>query len=75
MERNFFGSRHGKGPCDGMGAVVKQATRRAVERREVIVRNAQDMFDFCQNKLSTKDATEKCSRKLRTFCFVSNINR
>lgn len=58
-----------------MGAVVKQATRRAVERREVIVRNAQDMFDFCQNKLSAKDATEKCSRKLRTFCFVSNINR
>jgi hypothetical protein len=58
-----------------MGAVVKQATRRAVERREVIVRNAQDMFDFCQNKLSTKDATEKCSRKLRTFLFVSIINR
>jgi hypothetical protein len=75
VERNFFGSRHGKGPCDGMGAVVKQATRRAVERREVIVRNAQDMFDFCQNKLSTKDATEKCSHKLRTFFLVSNINR
>jgi hypothetical protein len=31
-----------------MGAVVKQATRRAVERREVVVRNAQDMFNFCQ---------------------------
>lgn len=37
-----------KGHCDGMGAVVKQATRRAVERREVVVRNAQDMFNFCQ---------------------------
>ncbi|XP_033122022.1 uncharacterized protein LOC117121038 [Anneissia japonica] len=29
MERDFFGSCHGKGPCDGEGGVIKNSARRA----------------------------------------------
>jgi hypothetical protein len=76
VERNFFGSRHGKGPCDGLGAVTKQATRRAIERKEATVQNAKDMYDLCCKTLSvTKGKNEKCCHKLRTFFLVSDINR
>ncbi|KAL8611894.1 hypothetical protein ACOMHN_033639 [Nucella lapillus] len=35
IERSFFGSSHGKGPCDGVGGMVKAAAKQAVlaERR------------------------------------------
>lgn len=35
IERSFFGSNHGKGPCDGVGGMVKAATRRGVLGRQV----------------------------------------
>ena len=37
VERSFFGSSHGKGPCDGIGAVVKGAVRKAVMAKKVIL--------------------------------------
>lgn len=76
VERNFFGSRHGKGPCDGLGVVIKQAARRAVERREVTITNAKDMYDHCSQSLTLKKGKdEECCHKLRTFFIVSNIKR
>ena len=35
VERSFFGSAHGKGPCDGVGATTKSALRQAVLLRKV----------------------------------------
>jgi hypothetical protein len=35
QERSFFGSSHGKGPCDGLGGIVKAATTRGVLANEV----------------------------------------
>ena len=40
FERNFLGSRHGKGPSDGESAVVKSAVTRAVRSGQAIVANA-----------------------------------
>lgn len=76
VERNFFGSRHVKGPCDGLGAVIKQAARRAVEKRKVTITNAKDMYDHCSQSLTLKKGKdEECCHKLRTFFIVSNIKR
>ena len=46
FERNFFGSRHGKGPSDGVSGVVKSAVRRAVISRRVTINTAEEMFDY-----------------------------
>lgn len=34
LERHYYGSRHGKGPSDGVSGVVKSAVRRAVVSRQ-----------------------------------------
>ena len=66
IERNYFGSRHGKGPRDGVSGVVKSAVRRSVMSRNVTVNNAEDMYNFCQLKL-TKDS---CDEQRCTFFLV-----
>ena len=66
IERNYFGSRHGKGPSDGVSGVVKSAVRRSVMSRNVTVNNAEDMYNFCQLKL-TKDS---CDEQRCTFFLV-----
>ncbi|OWF48334.1 uncharacterized protein LOC110453200 [Mizuhopecten yessoensis] len=78
VEIKNFGSRHGKGPCDGLGAVVKQATKRAVERREVIVRTARDMYNYCVKNLTLDEShvdKDKCCHTLRAFFLVFDIKR
>ena len=52
LERAFFGSRHGKGPSDGVVGVVKSAVRRAVVSRRAVVNTAEDMFSFCDKNLT-----------------------
>lgn len=42
MERSFFGSSHGKGPCDGVGGVVKAAATQAVLGKQV-----HRIIDYC----------------------------
>lgn len=44
VERCFFGSRHGKGPCDGEAAVVKNHAATAVKARKAIIATARDFF-------------------------------
>ncbi|XP_070574408.1 uncharacterized protein [Ptychodera flava] len=52
IERNYFGSRHGKGPCDGEGGVIKAALSRAVKNQEFIPTCPQAVYDFCQKSLA-----------------------
>ncbi|MES9905398.1 MAG: hypothetical protein ABW168_22320 [Sedimenticola sp.] len=74
-ERCFFGSRHGKGPCDGLGAVTKQGVSQAVKRREVVVRNAKEMHQYCKEKMEIKGDQSKCNHKSRTFKLIKEIDR
>ncbi|XP_070203171.1 uncharacterized protein [Littorina saxatilis] len=46
FERNFFGSRHGKGPSDGESAVVKHNAATAIKGGAAIVTDAKDLFDY-----------------------------
>ena len=50
--RNYFETSHAKGPQDGAGANLKHKADMAVIRREVVIQNAKDLFDFAKANLS-----------------------
>jgi hypothetical protein len=65
-ERCFFGSRHGKGPCDAIGGVLKNKASSHVRLRIGIIRNAQDMFHFACREMIIDEPTNK-----RVFFFIT----
>ena len=62
-ERNFFGSRHGKGPADAAIGQVKSAVRRAVRSRQVIIKDASDMYHYCKANLGKRRRSRRSSSK------------
>ncbi|XP_014676865.1 PREDICTED: uncharacterized protein LOC106816757 [Priapulus caudatus] len=75
ITRCFFGSRHGKGPSDGVTGVVKSFVRSAVMARRAIVRNASEMYQYCVQELTRDDVEGACCHARRTFFFVEDIER
>ena len=72
--RCFFGSRHGKGPCAGVGAVAKQVVRRAVNGGQVVIQDAKDLAVFLQNNYSNMPSG--CvDHKRSAFIYVPWIDR
>ena len=69
FERHFFGSRHGKGPSDGMSGLIKHHVDSAVKSNQAVVRNAEEMFDYLQQSF-TKDPSEPCSHSRRVYFLV-----
>ena len=49
VSRAYFGSRHGKSPCDACRGVIKTAVDEDIMAREVIVQNAEAMHTHCVN--------------------------
>ena len=73
ITRNFFGSRHGKGPCDSAGGIVKNAVKRAVFARKAIVRDARDFYRFASTKMTVEERIDgECtgSHFRRSFSFL-----
>lgn len=62
QERAYFGSRHGKSPCDGIGGTVKKAAKDYVRTRRGVIRDAKEMFDFAVSNLTSPQ---------RSFIYVS----
>ena len=80
LDRNFFGSRHGKGPCDGESAVVKNFVSTAIAAGNAIITNTHDLFQLLvASKLTKQPPDHGCSHSLRTFFWVGendvNLNR
>ncbi|XP_052214888.1 uncharacterized protein LOC127833585 [Dreissena polymorpha] len=74
-ERFFFGSCHGKGPCDGAGGVVKTATRMAVIRGEAVITDATTMYNHLKMKLTRIAKIQNvCNHSRREF-FLVDIKR
>ena len=71
FERNYFGSRHGKGPSDGESAVVKHHAATAVKAGSTIIANAKDLFDYCYASTLNKQPADDCKHFLRSFFWVS----
>jgi hypothetical protein len=44
-EQHYFATSHGKGPCDGVGALVKRAIRKASLQGKLL-RNAEEITNF-----------------------------
>ncbi|XP_071835504.1 uncharacterized protein [Apostichopus japonicus] len=68
VEKHFFGSRHGKGPCDGEIGVLKRLAASAVKGRQVIISNAHDLYKYGRDYLQS--VPEKHVHSRRTFFFV-----
>ncbi|KAJ8309778.1 LOW QUALITY PROTEIN: hypothetical protein KUTeg_011643 [Tegillarca granosa] len=75
IQRPFYGSRHGKGPSDGAGAVVKAATRQAVKGMNKVIDCANDMYEFRQTMKNKETLPDGHVHYKRTFFLVENINR
>ena len=77
--RNYFETSHAKGPQDGAGATLKHKADMAVIRREIVIQNAKDLFDFARANLTLPSSTRFQSQvvkfKRRVFFFVSEHDR
>ena len=71
-EKMFFGARHGKNACDALGGTVKNLCMNLVASdTEVIISNAEDMYNICKEKFS-QSVTGACGsiHKRREFFIV-----
>ena len=68
MEKHFYGSRHGKAPCDAEIGTLKRQARDAVTSRQAIINTPDEFFAFCQDKLTRLDS---CGfHNTRQFVFI-----
>ncbi|KAK7090626.1 uncharacterized protein [Littorina saxatilis] len=78
-ERHYFGSRHGKGPCDAEIGTVKKNASLAVKRRTAVISDPSQLYQWGKQKLSGKLKTRPGQQipGYRTFVFVgaTTINR
>ena len=77
-QANFFCSKHGKGPSDGLAGRCTQLLARGKKNgRALFVEDATTMIDFFTNELGNIDANTdgKCSHKRRHFFAVNEVRR
>ncbi|CAC5406241.1 unnamed protein product [Mytilus coruscus] len=74
VEKHFFGSRHGKDPCDGESGVAKRSATVAVAARGCIISNAQDFYLYAKKQLSLpkENDVEQHIHSKRTFFFIKS---
>ena len=65
--RNYFGSEHGKNDCDGEIGVVNKALDRAICGKAVVVNDAKDAFNWCQENMTLNSKLSK-----RSFLYVGD---
>ena len=61
VDRNYFGSEHGKGDCDAETGIVNRATDRAIIGNHVVINNGEDMYNYCQRNLQLNETLSKRS--------------
>jgi len=76
-ERHFFGSRHGKGPCDREIGVIKKCVNRAAAANQADVPSAKEFYNFCTKRLSLPRQGTDHSHTKRRFMYVdvADVNR
>jgi len=73
IERLYYSARHGKGPCDGAGAVLKSSARRTVMGQEQVINNSKDLYEFAKSKL-VKDDKPYSDEHLHSKCTVFHVS-
>ena len=73
---SYFGSRHGKGPCDREAAVIKNHVTTAVKADTSVVSNDTECFNYCEQSTLTKQpaADGLCRHFVRSFLWVSDVD-
>ncbi|XP_052073589.1 uncharacterized protein LOC127711546 isoform X2 [Mytilus californianus] len=75
VEKHFFGTRHGKGPCDGEFGVVKRSVSNSILARSSIVSDAEDFYKYASDELSIQKGEEDdCCHKIRSFFLVDKTD-
>jgi hypothetical protein len=59
VNRNYFGSEHGKSECDADIGVLNRLVERAITGNKVIINNAEDLFTFCEANLKLNEILSK----------------
>ena len=73
-ERNFFGVRHGKGPCDACAGRIKGRLAKLVKSETCIVNSARSCFEACKEHFETRwPKNDECCHYMLTFSFTSKI--
>ena len=75
--RNFFGVRHGKGPCDACAGRVKSAITNLVKTQQCVINNATTCFEAAKEHLESQwPGDGECKHYMLTFHFTKkNSNR
>ena len=68
--RVYFETSHGKSKSDGLGGVVKSFASRNVSAQEVVIRNAKELFDYCEENLTVIDNVENKPMLNRCFFYI-----
>lgn len=73
--RNFFGVRHGKGPCDACTGRVKQALTKLVKAGTEVINSADSLYSAAKKHLETKPSTDthECQHFFQTFHFTRKL--
>jgi hypothetical protein len=81
VTHNYFETSHGKSPCDGLGAVIKNTCYNAMVSGEEVIGNAKDAYNFCKQKLNHtakivgKNEEKYISKRNIVFVESSEIDR
>ncbi|VDI57761.1 Hypothetical predicted protein [Mytilus galloprovincialis] len=72
VEKHFFRTRLGKGPCDGEFGVVKRSASNAVTPRQAVIKDATDFYYYVKTNLTKTKENEgnKCNHSMRTFLYL-----
>ena len=76
-EKHYFGSRHGKGPCDREIGVLKKSINMAVAAGTVNVSTPLEFYNECKKRLTLPRNGESHTHTRRRFIFVckQDVNR
>ena len=75
-EKHFFGSRHGKGPCDREIGVLKKTITMAVASGQVHVGTPMEFYTACKERLSIpKDKGHVHTKRRFVYIEKNDINR
>lgn len=77
--RNYFETSHAKGSQDGAGANLKHKADMAVIRRQVVIQNAHDLYNYAKENLtkpsSSRYKSQSVGLKWRVFFYVEQHRR
>jgi hypothetical protein len=74
-ERHFFGSRHGKGPCDRETGTIKKCVVMAVKSRRTVLANAKDFYEYVNQNMTRPTTEEDHVHFKRSFFWCPKVDR